>query len=493
MNVRCYATALAVSILSTLGGSLAAYAADDGSAPENDQRISVSFDSHPKISSIVVDGIIYLPSQQPVPFSWLAGSVHTFGILSKEPVYESSNTRYVFDQWNDFDRGTPRTIEASDAIAGRQFIALFKQQHLLTVVSDYGVTSGAGWYDAGSTAEVKLQSSDTIEVTPDKVRMIFSGWNTGYAPRNPTNIVEMDMPAVVIAGWQEQYRLQVVNPEIGDGYVSGSGWYDKGTPATISAKDVADLPEQGRRLSFMQWDGAAGDNELVAEISNKFSSTATVIVNAPYVISPEWGELVHVRVNSDIGNPAGEGYYEKGAVATVSIDPFYEVEPEIVRLVFSGWQTATGVISSNQDKSNSISLRVSEPVTLTPIWSKQYSVKTESAFGMVEGGGWYDEGSTAIITIPQTTVNLGLGKNAIFEGWSGDEGGTVIAQANASPDRSLAIYHIDRPYEVQASWKIDNSLIYLLISTTFALAAGSIGYVIVTNRRRKMPKGMAET
>jgi hypothetical protein len=72
-------------------------------------------------------------------------------------------------------------------------------EYFLRVDSDYGTTSGEGWYAAGSRATYSVSPS---EVVVGGRRWVFRGW-TGDDPDAASGSLLMDGPTVVTAVWEE--------------------------------------------------------------------------------------------------------------------------------------------------------------------------------------------------------------------------------------------------------------------------------------------------
>ncbi len=434
-------------------------------------NVEVTVDAEPRTSSIVVDGVIYMPSQLPATFSWEDGSTHTMGIPSASTL-EGSAKRYDFVQWNDQSPGLTRSIRVTDDMPLKHFIALFQTKYLLTIYSDHGSPSGAGWYDEGSTAELTVASNEAfIETIPGKVRVAFTGWSTGYMPTSPRNYVDMNGPTVVLANWKDQYRLDVISAIAP---ASGKGWYDSGAIARIGVPGTVELDDDGRKYTFKEWQ-VIGDGSQA--ISDKTHESTEVIMDGPHTIAPLWNEMYLVRIDSNIGNPSGAGYYSEGETASITIDPIYETEAGKSRFVLSGWDG----IQLDDPSSSTFSVAVGEPLVLKPLWTQQFFVKANSVYGMVEGSGWYDEGSTATLRLQSRTIDTGLGKNVGFTGWStGDPQLATFSQSD-----HYTIESVGGPEEITAVWRADDSVQLVLIVGAVAAAAITAFFTFAINMRKR--------
>jgi hypothetical protein len=78
-------------------------------------------------------------------------------------------------------------------------VAVWSQQFFLDVGSDYGRTTGAGWYDRGQNATITINPT---EVTKNGTRYRFAGWTGGFEGTADRSKVLMDRPKNVTALWE---------------------------------------------------------------------------------------------------------------------------------------------------------------------------------------------------------------------------------------------------------------------------------------------------
>ena len=118
-----------------------------------------------------------------------------------------SATQYVFKTWlvdGAAKLGNPVTLVMD---APHTVTAEYKVQHKLTVNSQYGTTSGSGWYDAGSTAEFSVTSSvpESGIMGSLGVKYVFQGWTGDSSAATPGSTILMDSPKTVTALWTKDY------------------------------------------------------------------------------------------------------------------------------------------------------------------------------------------------------------------------------------------------------------------------------------------------
>lgn len=128
--------------------------------------------------------------------------------------------------------------------------------------------------------------------------------------------------------------------------------------------------------------------------------------------------------------------YLRGSVLTVKVDQEVIWVSNTTRFVFAGWN------DGSREKVRQIT--VSRGLRLTGFWKKQFLLTIISKHLSSPGGGWYDEGDTANISLPNTEILGGYpGEKMVFTGWSGDI---------QSIDSSISIM-MDRPKIIYANWK----------------------------------------
>ncbi|MGA3298201.1 MAG: zinc ribbon domain-containing protein [Candidatus Bathyarchaeia archaeon] len=119
------------------------------------------------------------------------------------------------------------------------------------------------------------------------------------------------------------------------------------------------------------------------------------------------------------------------------------------RYIFSKWSDSYG----SQDKR---SLIVEADSSLSASYDRQFLLTVRSDFGYLNGGGWYNEGSTASFSVSpvQSPYDGFLGTISLqhqFTGWSGD-----VVSTSASSSISM-----DGPKTVTASWKTVGGPLFL--------------------------------
>lgn len=140
------------------------------------------------------------PSNAPSPQGgWYNAGDNVPLTVPSQTVGGSDGSRLAFNGWSvdgnnqagstlNLQMNTPHTV-----------VAQYKQQYYLTVTTDQGVPSGAGWYDAGTNAPI------SVSTTPGPsygVNIAFNGWQGGVQSSSQSTQVMMDGPKTVTATWR---------------------------------------------------------------------------------------------------------------------------------------------------------------------------------------------------------------------------------------------------------------------------------------------------
>ncbi len=154
-------------------------------------------------------------------------STGMYSLSANSPVEISSGTRVVFVQWGDGMTSSSRVINVDSDVT---LSVTTKTQYLLTIQSEYGNPSGSGWSDAGSSAQISVQSPVD---QGNGTRRVLSAWTVGSKPylTSANGTISMSEPILLQGVWQKQYLVSV---ETTGGSATGGGWYNAGVTATVS-------------------------------------------------------------------------------------------------------------------------------------------------------------------------------------------------------------------------------------------------------------------
>jgi uncharacterized repeat protein (TIGR02543 family) len=257
--------------------------------------------------------------------------------------------------------------------------------HLEILISPTGVATsmGQGIYNEGATATLSL-----ADITAG---YSFNGWTGGASGNsNPLNIVISSNTSVTASFTLNQYQLAVSAGS--GGSVSGSGTFDHGTTAPISA-----TPEQGYYFSGWSGQGIA----ISSASSTTVSMTDNRTVTASFI--PLNYSIAAIASPQSSGEVSGLGNYQFGEDVTITATPTLD------GYSFVSW---SGDINSTL---NSLTINVDSNLSLTANFSLNTYILTVSAGtgGSVQGTGNFLHGAVADIS---ATPDTGYS----FTGWTGD-------------------------------------------------------------------------
>ncbi|MEM4445143.1 MAG: NosD domain-containing protein [Thermofilum sp.] len=152
----------------------------------------------------------------------------------------------------------------------------------IKVTSPYGTASGEGLYEKGSKVTISL--SPVLLDHGNGTRRVFSGWYDEKGvllSMDPAFSLIVDKPLTVTAKWGTEYRVEVHSPY---GSVRGSGWYERGSTATISVSPA--VVDAGFFTEYV-FEGWVVEGELVSA-----SPEHSFTVDKPVTLTARWGSRV---------------------------------------------------------------------------------------------------------------------------------------------------------------------------------------------------------
>ena len=300
--------------------------------------------------------------------------------LESDIVYDKKdeNIRYVFNSWNkgDYLNSPANNIAIIEPTTVQ---ANWDTQYRLTLQTDvpgYDLF-GTGWYDVGK--QVALIAEESLDSPDSNVKYVFERWvSKGPNPviipnaHSPSTTITLDSPYVIEAEYAKSYRVNVWTPY---GSATGDGFYDAGTAAEIKMveKEVVVIPSQERKV-FSGWNthGArtmdlssleSGSADEILGISGIGNQNLLVFVDKPINITANWKSQYYLSVISPEAEAKGDGWYDIGKLATVSVgNP--KSEPGLWSAhMFQKW---TGDID---DTSTKVRVLMNEPKTIEAVWT----------------------------------------------------------------------------------------------------------------------------
>jgi len=345
----------------------------------------------------------------------------------------------------------------------------YSTQYLLTVQTAYSSTTGGGWYNSGSVAQLTMNDSEVDE--GQGTRLLFTGWSGDASGSNLTsNPILMNSPKTAVGGWKTQFSLTINSDPAGVGNFQGAGWYDSGAQVTFSTPQNAQANGDSR-LRFGSWSGDY----------TGATPTGTVLMDRPKVVTAHYVAQYLVSVTYDPQtilsnyNVTSAGWYDVDSVVQVGPAPLTIGVSSVERLKFSNW-TDNGISTQNV----SMSVFVDKPHEIVLAYATQYYIDVQTAQGVVSGSGWYDKGSNAKITeLPENSWPIAY----TFSGWNIDPPtGNLI-----KTDDSWSLV-VDQPYTVQATWMVDYFPLIEIAAVVSASLALVVAAVFLLYRRKRRSK-----
>jgi len=204
------------------------------------------------------------------------GSSASFS-ANQNVIQVSQDTRYVFAQWTGDYNGN--SLSGSITMdAAKTVTAVYQLQYYLSVAaqpSSAGTLQGSGWFNSGTSTVISIPSQ-VISTQNSGSRLVFSGWNVdgSVSQTGAALTIQMNGPHTVVAQYSQQYYLTLSSDQ---GSVTGGGWYDAGSTASISASTPPN-PSYGVSMVFNGWQG---------DIQSSSQST-TVMMDGPKSATATW-------------------------------------------------------------------------------------------------------------------------------------------------------------------------------------------------------------
>jgi hypothetical protein len=232
-------------------------------------------------------------------------------------------------------------------------------QYTLTVTTDpanLATVTGGGTYNQGSSASFSVTQT-TIQ-SSQNTQYVFSHWGGDYSGIGGSGTVTVNGAMKVTAVYQLQYYLSVQSQPQGGPVPQGAGWYNAGDTATVNSASQP-AGDSSSRIVFQGWS--------VDGQSNQSGSSLSVTMNAPHSVTAEYKQQYYLTVLSDQGVPYGQGWYDAGSTAQISVSTPISTSYG-TSIVFNGWQ---GDVQSN---SQTTSVQMNRPMTAIASWRTDSTV-----------------------------------------------------------------------------------------------------------------------
>ena len=272
---------------------------------------------------------------------------------------------YRFDHWSTGSTDNPYTLTVT---SNTTITAFFEEleTYSLTLLADnptMGSVTGGGVYMDGSSVTITAFPADGYR---------FDHWSTGSTDNPDTLTITSDTTITAFFIETHTVTILVDNPAMGS--VTGGGVYDDGSSVTITA-----YPADGYR--FDHWSTGSTDNPYTLTVTSDTTITAFFVET----------HTVNVLVdNPATGSVTGGGVYDDGSSVTITAYPANGYR-------FDHWSTGS--------TDNPYTLTVTTDTTIIAYFVSNapatYTVTVlvdNPAAGSVNGGGEYEDGTSATIT-----------------------------------------------------------------------------------------------
>ncbi len=346
-----------------------------------------------------------------------------------------------------------------------------------TITAIYDKTNVVGGLIIDTLPRVAEITVDGTIYLPNELPLSFD-WETGSkhvisipasVPKDPTTRYLFDswkdldskILRTITAGETDDYialyKTQHMLKSISDnGIVLGAGWHDAGAPVSfeIESEIVLDKKNDSIRYVFSSWD--KGDYVNSAQNTIDFVEGIT--------IKAEWDTEYFLDLRSSVPDYdlPGSGWQSDGKTVVLIAEEQLISPKDDVNYVFDKWisKGINPVVIPNA-RSPSTSITLDEPYTIEAKYKKSYKINVWTPFGKAIGGGFYEQGDVAEISVKKTEIIVEPKKiRKIFTGWNAGSARTMDLGGPAELDpegkriggENLMVF-ADKPLNVTANWK----------------------------------------
>lgn len=281
----------------------------------------------------------------------------------------------------------------------------------LVVASAFGGTTpnvGTNVYASGSAVSCRVGNSPVLSGTTRYVCWGWTGSGSVAGGQGTSTVVTLNADSTLTWQWKTQYWFSAAAGS-GGSVTAASGWYDRGSNATITA-----LPAAG--YHFVGWTGDTNGcswsgTQMTAPMSAARAVTAAFEISDPV--------LTVVSAHGVATPSSGAHSYASGTVvcAVLSGSP---VSPGAgTQYVCTGW-AGLGNVPASGSGTDTAAFVLASDSRVEWLWKTQYwfSASADAGGSVRAGQGWYDRGACVYVTaVPSDCYRL--------VGWSGDTNGCV--------------------------------------------------------------------
>jgi len=303
-------------------------------------------------TEITVDGQTH---SAPYSTYWEIGSQHQIAAPSPQTF---GAKRYIFQTWSDQGAQIHSVLVTESAT----FTATYSTQYYLSVQSNHGNPQGSGWYNAGSTAYVSVDSAVT---EGGNTRYSFVSWSGSgaysYTGSSREISVIMNAPITETANWATQYYVDIISLH---GNPFGTGWYQPASVVNFGV-DSTTIIRSNAHYQFLSWTGM-GNGSYTGT-----NARSTVTVSKPITEQANWDAEYLVGTGSEpegILQVPGAGWYKHQQQFTTIKAPDSLIVNRVV-YIFKGWKVNNKIVTGNP-----LILSIDEPKTIIADYSSDITV-----------------------------------------------------------------------------------------------------------------------
>ena len=222
--------------------------------------------------------------------------------------------------------------------------------YTLNINSSYAGISGTNGYVAYSGAQISAPSIFNINNGTRAVFLRWVGSGIGsYTGISNSTTIYLDQNITENAVWQLQYYLNINTLH---GTTTGSGWYGANSIVNYSVNSNIIYSNSTSRYVFNGWS------------NGKKQINQTLVLSSPISIHPVWSTEYYISIASQFGNTSGSGWYPANSTANISLKKSVINVTPYEKIAFYSWNDGV--------KTQNISLKVLNPISIAPIYKKQY-------------------------------------------------------------------------------------------------------------------------
>ena len=286
----------------------------------------------------------------------------------------------------------------------------------------------------GSTHSVSVSSP--IPIGPGS-QYLWLSWSDGGAM---THQITADKDLTVTARFVKQHQVSIgTSPQGRTVLVDNVSiaartmfWWDDGVPHWLEAPPQPDDTPDAR-YEWKSWsDGMARAHSVV--LTAPLSLTATFVHEGTLRVTTS-SEGIHFFVDDVEYSSPQTFWFELGSSHFVFAPPSQSAPG--ARYTFVNW---------SDGGSFGHPIQFSGAMSLEANFRTEFYLTVTSPYGAASGGGWYDEGTIAFVSLSRTSDPGATGVRYAFVGWTGDASG-----AGAVSDGIL----MDGPKSATAAWRTE--------------------------------------